>query len=870
MKKIVSLVILASMLLSQGTISKVYATDLPKDEVKALQTNSSTSSQLLEQYKAESELFGTPYEEVKKPVPRSITVNKDEREEFTLDRNGLSSITALRSLTSANYEIVLYYPDKQVYATNADTLQSAILKAKGLASSDPNAIPAVLDTKSSLIVYATEAVGRMIKVVDGEIYMPTDRNTNVYSSSLLKTAYTYVNHGYVDDVPILDDTGTSAKVEVSGYTGWVDKDTTKAEYDLMVVPLNRAVNPSYYASENGELKHYISYDVVNRDGSRYAIKLGPAPSFMKSGVKYYSYDNNYFYTSLKTLIADGKAGHHNNSVNASNPYYNYYQFLPFRSKSSFSSSQINTYLESYAGLTPTSKLRGIGQALINGQNQNGVNALITFGVACNESGLGNSSISQQKNNIFGINAVDSNPAGSANAFASVDDCINDFTKNYFSRDYGDPDDWKHFGAYLGNKNLGANVKYASDPFWGEKAAQYMYKMDFHTSNSVVLNAGSNASTSNLRDFNNYQLGMYSAPSSILTSPSSSASKLYAVTQEVKTGTGKVGNIFVAKSTNLLREGSTSYYNITPDRTTIPWSAGGRFDGTFDWNKEAYVSANSIKLINTPRTTPITPPSEAKKGWVLENNIWYYYDEATGTRKTGWILDNNRWYYLDSNGAMKTGFVTVGNYVYYLNKYGAMETGLQTIEGKTYYFNMYGAMQTGLVQVNGKTYYFNNKGIMTTGWVWINSLWYYFNQDGTMKTGWLFTNGYWYYLQNDGIMKTGWLNLGKYWYYLNMYGAMETGWKSIDGTWYYMHPGGDRASGWLNLNGYWYYLNPNGSMATGWLTLGRYTYYLHPGGDMAKGWWNIGGSWYYFYPGGDRAQNTIIDGYKVGSDGKRLP
>ena len=43
-----------------------------------------------------------------------------------------------------------------------------------------------------------------------------------------------------------------------------------------------------------------------------------------------------------------------------------------------------------------------------------------------------------------------------------------FAKYYISRGYSDPEDWRYFGGYLGNKGSGANVKYASDPFWGEK------------------------------------------------------------------------------------------------------------------------------------------------------------------------------------------------------------------------------------------------------------------------------------------------------------------------------------------------------------------------------------------------------------------
>lgn len=747
MKKIVSLVITAALVLSQASVTKVYAADTAKDTLKSFE-KSSTSSKLLQEYKAESELFGKVYEEVKKPIPKSISIIKEEREEFSLDKSGLSSITALTALTSDKYAIVLSYADKNVHVTTADTLQTAILKAKGLANSDPNAVPSVLDNEKGLIVYATEALGRVVKVIDGQIYLPKDKNTNVYTNSLLSSAYTYINHGYVDDVPIFDDNGTTAKVEVAGYTGWLNKDIQKPEYDMMVVPLSKAFNPSYYTRENGELKHYISYDLASKDGSKYAVKIGPAPSFMQEGVKYYSYDGNYFYTSLKTLIADGKAGTHSNSVNSSNAFFNYYQYLPFRSKSTFTADQITSYLDNRAGLTATSKMRGIGQYLIDGQESNGVNALITFGVASNESASGTSSISQAKNNIFGINAIDKDPSGAALSFNSVADCIDYFTKNSFSRDYSDPDDWKHHGAFLGNKNLGANVKYASDPFWGEKAVQYMYKMDYHTSNFVVINAGSNDSISNLREFNNYQLGIYTKPTDIFSSANARGEKLYTISQDVKTGTAKVGTPVVLNGTNFYRDGATDYYKITPERSSIPWNAGGRFDGTFDWNKGAYIKTDSIQFINTVNQQ--NTPAPQKKGWLFENGKWYYYDLNTGAKKTGWLWEGSQWYYLDGNGTMQTGWVFLGGYWYHLQPNGAMTTGW-VYDGAWYYLQSSGAMATGWLNDGGTWYYLNSSGAMQTGWLYWSGNWYYLNRSGAMQTGWVFVDGKWYYLYGSGAM-----------------------------------------------------------------------------------------------------------------------
>ena len=38
-------------------------------------------------------------------------------------------------------------------------------------------------------------------------------------------------------------------------------------------------------------------------------------------------------------------------------------------------------------------------------------------------------------------------------------------------------DWRYNGLALGNKMIGINVRYASDPYWGAKIAGQMYRLD---------------------------------------------------------------------------------------------------------------------------------------------------------------------------------------------------------------------------------------------------------------------------------------------------------------------------------------------------------------------------------------------------------
>lgn len=48
------------------------------------------------------------------------------------------------------------------------------------------------------------------------------------------------------------------------------------------------------------------------------------------------------------MISDYKQGIYSNSVNANSPYYNYYQYLPHRSKTSFTSSELDSMTSSMA------------------------------------------------------------------------------------------------------------------------------------------------------------------------------------------------------------------------------------------------------------------------------------------------------------------------------------------------------------------------------------------------------------------------------------------------------------------------------------------------------------------------------------------
>ena len=300
---------------------------------------------------------------------------------------------------------------------------------------------------------------------------------NFNTKGAVVTTYTEVGTGnagytcgaYGADAAYLGTENGKVKFLLSGVTGLVDAK------DVQIVSVDSAASVSYYVVSSGRLIHNITTNITQ---GNYITSLdnGPAPLYLSEGTQYYSYDGHYFYTRdrFSNMLDDYKAGVRTNSINSSSPYYNYYQYLPLRSKTAYSAAQLNKIINSKAA---GYKMCNTGDVFTNYQNTYGVNALIAVGIAANESAWGQSSIAQKKNNLFGLNAVDAAPGQSANAYESIDACIKTFTETYMSKRYLNPKNWVYSGGYLGNKGSGMNVRYASDPYWGEKNANVAWMID---------------------------------------------------------------------------------------------------------------------------------------------------------------------------------------------------------------------------------------------------------------------------------------------------------------------------------------------------------------------------------------------------------
>ena len=302
---------------------------------------------------------------------------------------------------------------------------------------------------------------------------------NFNTGSGVTTEYSgggYTSGSYGADAAYLGtDKNGDIKFMLAGVKATVDKDLVE-----LVRYSDVADKVSYYKVSNGKLYHYISQNLNKSPSS--TINNGPAPSYLKSGTKYYSYDGHYFYSDYSVMSKDYQNGAYGASaVNSGNAFYNYFQFADMNGSTSYSADELESILSKAmgnAGVSPSaSKLTGTAVSFIKYQNKYGVNALLSLGIAINESGWGTSSIANNKNNLFGLNAVDSSPGQSANYFKSVDDCIREFMDKWMANGYLDSSDWRNNGELLGNKAEGINVMYASDPYWGEKAAAHAWNLD---------------------------------------------------------------------------------------------------------------------------------------------------------------------------------------------------------------------------------------------------------------------------------------------------------------------------------------------------------------------------------------------------------
>jgi len=278
------------------------------------------------------------------------------------------------------------------------------------------------------------------------------------------------------------------KIINNGEYGWVA--SNKGSW---VKQINNELK-TYYKKENNNIKHVYRSE---KYGSS-TINLGLSPDYLELNKKYYSFDGNYFYENIIDMLSDYKKSTYEKAINYNTPYYNYYMYLPSHSKTGYTEDDFNNIIVNYGYVsgkdenlvyvdnegnfisgvnrTGVSVLYNEGSSFIAFQNNFGINAFTAFSTALNESGRGTNVYAFGKNNVFSIGVCDTCSYKNTKTFTSIYNNLEEYASLVNSK-YSNPNSSLYYGSHYGNKGSGMGVNYASDPYWGEKQAQYSYLKD---------------------------------------------------------------------------------------------------------------------------------------------------------------------------------------------------------------------------------------------------------------------------------------------------------------------------------------------------------------------------------------------------------
>ncbi|MBR2708314.1 MAG: DUF5011 domain-containing protein [Bacilli bacterium] len=303
----------------------------------------------------------------------------------------------------------------------------------------------------------------MININGTVVRLRSDHST---SSNIVDTLNGNYNFNYTDTYKGND--YTWYKINYNGKTAWAAGGDWVTVYNS-----NLSTYYNHYGPTGNLIHHFTVYS-----GGKYTdsfTNLGKAPSYLTKDVYYYSFDGNYFYNDITSMLDDYRSGIYSHSINSNNPHYSYYLYLTSRSTSGYSASDLDSIIVNN-GYNSSSKMYATGSAFKEAEEKYGTNALLAFATALNESAWGMSSIAQSKNNLFGYGASDSCPSSCAYSYNSPKDSIMDFASKS-STSYETVSGKYYYGSHYGNKSSGKNIMYATDPYWGEKMAAYAYTRD---------------------------------------------------------------------------------------------------------------------------------------------------------------------------------------------------------------------------------------------------------------------------------------------------------------------------------------------------------------------------------------------------------
>lgn len=494
-----------------------------------------------------------------------------------------------------------------------------------------------------------------------------DVNQNIYSANNLKTALTYMNnddnYGGVEGAYLgINYSNKAAKIKISGVVGWLKKrESSSSVNNYYIIPLNWVKSTSYYQVTNDNIKHYYATDIESGGYTQWGRSLGPKPLMLDVGT-YYSYDGNYFYTDLKTMLTDYKNGNYNNSVNKDKPYYNYYLYLPHRTRTNYSIDDLDIYLRNvkgfngstfgkqlFSGYSKYSALYGTSEYYMKAEELYGANAISVFGLSLNESGNGRSSLAIKKNNVFGHSAYDGMAYEAGTGYMDIRSSIYSHAYSYINYGYSEVSDDRYYGGHFGNKQTGMNVKYASDVYWGEKASGYYYEFD---------------QDNGMLDYNYYQLIISKGSQiNVRILPNTSSKVVYVIPKAF------IPFVLIEEVEGQEVNGSKIWYKIQSDSNitnTGTLIGSNNLMPEYNWDGYVYVHSSYFEKINEASKNldgTYHKPSEINKDNIDDYSYTAYATKVEYTPKVGLLNKDTDYYYtatlLNKKGTLKANtYVTI--------------------------------------------------------------------------------------------------------------------------------------------------------------------------------------------------------------------
>lgn len=531
------------------------------------------------------------------------TVKYDSKACFTESQYG-AAVTKMNELvTQGNKDVVIRYIKNDVsdffsplkivassramaYTQNEAYSPQAVLYIHSLVTL--NSTVNYIDSKEPLIYYETN-----VSNLGSGIFKPS----NLVAYIQINGQSGYVPLKMIDIVPFIyveNKILTPFLVRVS------ENSTDLVLYKRVGRDPGIIPEPVSYTVSNGEISIYI-----DRATTGSTILYAKAPNWLSNG-KYYSPNGINFYTDLdlkNPVMVDGSIGE----------YYSYNNYLNFRSKSNYTGAELNNFLNNYfstRSIDPSSSvITNQGDVFINSQNTYGMNGLLFYAFAIHESDFGRSTIATTKLNLFGYGAYDSDTSNAA-TYASVQEGVERHMgiQMRFYLDYQNSN--LFYSSNLGNKGVGLNTKYASDPYWNVKIAAHAYRID---------------KALGFKDQDAYQIAILSETDRSLYRERELTSSLVSVNTRAKNYPVILNNIknnvYQISTSNPIVNGTMI---TSTDKNLIPYNLD---------SSVAYIPKDKVKLVNTAKNPvlvldpPVIPEDDklvlsVKKLEWIDQSIFY--------------------------------------------------------------------------------------------------------------------------------------------------------------------------------------------------------------------------------------------------------